>query len=86
MRFVGDCVAYVVAETDHEPLVANVDSAAACEPGTAAVWDDCPDNISNLFELGDKATVDATFERAPHSEYVMETYLISRIARVAAST
>src|SRR4051812_358576 len=59
VRWVGDPVAFVVAETtaqaqdaaelievDYEPLPAVVSTAKATEPGAAKVWDGCPDNIS----------------------------------------
>ena len=94
VRFVGDYVAYVVAETlnqakdaaelivvDYEPLPANIDTAGAIEPGAVAVWDDCPDNISNLFEQGDAAAVDAAFERAHH--VTRQRFVISRILPAA---
>jgi len=94
VRFVGDYVAYVVAETlnqakdaaeliavDYEPLPANVDTATAIGPETVPVWDDCPDNISNLFEQGDKAAVDAAFESAHH--VTRQRFVISRILPTA---
>src|SRR5476651_1063391 len=59
VRWVGDVVAFVVAETaaqaadaaemiavDYETLPAVVSTAKAMEPGSAKVWEDCPDNIS----------------------------------------
>ena len=91
VRFVGDQVAYVVAETldaakdaaeritvAYEPMPAVVGTAAAFEPGASAVWDDCPDNISNVHEAGDKAAVDAAFARAHH--VTRQRFVISRIA------
>ena len=91
VRFVGDQIAYVVGETlnqakdaaelisvAYEPLPAVVETAAAFEPGAPAVWDDCPDNISNVFELGDEAAVDAAFARAHH--VTTQHFVISRIA------
>ncbi len=90
VRFVGDYVAYVVAETldeakdaaeliavDYEPLAAGVDTASAIEPGAPAVWDDCPDNVSNLFEQGDRDAVEAAFERAHH--VTRQRFVISRV-------
>jgi len=89
-HFAGDQVAYVVAETlaeakdaaerievDYEPLPSVVLTADAVKPGAPAVWPDCPDNISNLFELGDKATVDAAFAKAHH--VTRQHFVISRI-------
>ena len=71
VRYVGDPVAFVVAETlaqaedaaelvdvDYEPLP-SVTSTAAAGPGSPPVWDECPDNISNVFEVGDRAATDA---------------------------
>ena len=43
----------------------------------AAVWDECPDNISNLFEAGNKAATDAAFASAAH--IVRRRYVISRV-------
>jgi carbon-monoxide dehydrogenase large subunit len=73
---VGDPVALVVAETraqaeDAAELVAadyearpSVTSTAAAGPGSPPVWDECPDNVSNVFEAGDRAATDAAFVRA----------------------
>ena len=65
VRYVGEPVAFVVAETlsqakdaaelidiDYEELLSVTDTAEAAE-GTIAMWPDCPDNISNLFEAGE---------------------------------
>ena len=59
VRYVGDPVAMVVAETlaeakdaaelvevDYEPLPSVTLTADAVKPGAPAVWDECPDNIS----------------------------------------
>jgi carbon-monoxide dehydrogenase large subunit len=90
VRHVGDPVAMIVAETpaqakdaadliavDYEPLSAVTDTAAAARPGAPPVWDECPDNVSNLFEAGDKAATDAAFARAAH--IVRRRYVISRV-------
>ena len=50
---------------DYEPLPSVTSTADAVEPGSAAVWDECPDNVSNLFEAGDRAATDAAFAAAP---------------------
>ena len=68
VRYVGDPIAFVIAETlgqakdaadlvqvDYEPLPSVTATADATAPGAAPVWDECPDNISNIFESGDKA-------------------------------
>ena len=90
VHLVGDPVAYVVAETlpqakdaaeaiavAYEPLPAVVRTIDAAAPGAPAVWDECPDNISNVFEVGDRAAVDAAFGKADH--VVRQRFVISRI-------
>src|SRR5215813_1350106 len=87
-RYVGDPIALVIASTaaqaadavelvrvDYEPLPAVTSTAEAI--GGPVVWDDCPDNISNLFEVGDKAGTDAAFAKAVH--VVRRRYVITRV-------
>jgi carbon-monoxide dehydrogenase large subunit len=89
VRYVGEPVAFVVADTvaqakdaaelidiDYESLPSVTDTADAAE-GKIAVWPDCPDNISNLFEAGNKAAADAAFAGAAH--IVKRRYVISRV-------
>ena len=89
-RHVGDPVALVVAEThaqaedaadlvrvDYDPLPSVTDTATASEPGSAAVWDECPDNVSNLHQAGDKAATAAAFAKAAH--VVRRRYVITRV-------
>src|SRR5262245_669290 len=80
VRFVGERVACVVAETpgaardaaglieiDYEPLpsATNVDDAVA--PNAAKVWDDCPQgNVGYGLMFGDKVATDAAFAKARH--------------------
>jgi carbon-monoxide dehydrogenase large subunit len=90
VRWVGDYVAFVVAESAHqaadaaeliaveyEPLPATVSTAAALEPGAARVWDDSPDNISFVYLEGDKAATDAAFAGAAH--VVRHKFVINRV-------
>jgi aerobic carbon-monoxide dehydrogenase large subunit len=90
VRHVGDPIALVVAETraqaedaadlvqvDYEPLPSVTATAEASQPGSAAVWDECPDNVSNVFESGDKAATDAAFARA--HRVVRRRYVITRV-------
>jgi carbon-monoxide dehydrogenase large subunit len=90
VRWVGDYVAFVVAETyhqaadaaelievDYEPLPAIVATAAASAPGAPLVWDDCPDNICFVQLDGDKAATDAAFARADH--VVRHKFVINRV-------
>jgi carbon-monoxide dehydrogenase large subunit len=94
VRWVGDPVAFVVAETtaqaadaaemievDYEPLPAVVSTAKATEPGAAKVWDGCPDNISFVELLGDKAATDAAFAKAAH--VVKHSFVINRVTAAA---
>ena len=90
VRWVGDYVAFVVAETrhqaadaaelievDYEPLPAVVSTEAAAAPGAALVFDDCKDNISFVYTAGDKAKADAAFAQAAH--VVKHHFVINRI-------
>jgi carbon-monoxide dehydrogenase large subunit len=89
VRYVGEPVAFVVAESlaqakdaaelvavDYEILPSVTDTADAAE-GRIAVWDECPDNISNLFEAGNKAATEAAFAGA--ARVVKRRYVISRV-------
>jgi aerobic carbon-monoxide dehydrogenase large subunit len=90
VRFVGDPVAFVVAETlnqakdaaelvevDYEPLPALVATAAAVEPGALKIWENCPDNVAFYHEIGNKAAVEAAFAGAAH--VVKHRMVINRI-------
>ena len=79
VRFVGDIVAMVVAETlaqakdaaelitvDYEVLPACVSTAGAPEDGAPQVHDEAPGNIHMEWGLGDKDAADAAFEKADH--------------------
>ena len=79
VRYVGDHVAVVIAETyaqardaaekvvvDYTVLPAVVDMVAATKKGAATVHDVAPDNVVYDWHLGDKASTDAAFARAKH--------------------
>jgi aerobic carbon-monoxide dehydrogenase large subunit len=87
-RYVGDPVAMVVANTpaqaqdaadlvrvDYEPLPSVTSTAEAI--GGAPVWDECPDNVSNLFESGDRAAAEAALGKA--HRVIRRRYVISRV-------
>ena len=79
VRHVGDPVAIVVAETlpqakDAADLVL-VEYEAL--PVSDPVWDECPDNVSNVFEVGDRAATEAAFAGAAHR--VKRRYTVSRV-------
>jgi len=90
VRFVGDYVAFVVAETrhqaadaaelievDYEPLPAAIGTAEATRPGSPLVWEDCPDNICFVQIHGDKAATEAAFVTAAH--VVKQQLVINRV-------
>ena len=79
VRYVGDHVAMVVAETyeqarnaaelvevDYEPLPAVVDVRDAQAKGAPTIHDVAPDNQCYKWAIGDKTEVDKTFENAAH--------------------
>jgi aerobic carbon-monoxide dehydrogenase large subunit len=90
VRYVGDPIALVVADTldqakdaaeaidiEFDALPAVTSTAASVEPGAPLVWDECPDNVSHVFETGNKAAADAAFAHAAH--VVQRRYTISRV-------
>jgi carbon-monoxide dehydrogenase large subunit len=90
VRWVGDYVAFIVAETanqamdaaelievDYEPLPAIVSTADAIKPGAPLVWEDCPNNICFVHLEGDKAATDVAFEKAAH--VVKHHFVINRV-------
>ena len=90
-RFVGDYVAFVVAETidqakdaaelievDYQPLPSVSSTASAVDDGSPTVWDDCPNNISYVSNIGDKEATDAGFSTAAH--VVSKKFVINRIS------
>lgn len=79
VRFVGDPVAFVVAETvaqardaaeavvlDIDPLPAVTDSEQATKPGAPQLYDHIPNNVALDFHSGDTAAVTAAFAKAAH--------------------
>ncbi|MSP98330.1 MAG: xanthine dehydrogenase family protein molybdopterin-binding subunit [Betaproteobacteria bacterium] len=79
VRYVGDHVAVVIAETldqaqdaaelvevDYETLPAVVRSGDARKSGAAVIHDIAPDNTCYVWGLGDKGAVDKAFTEAAH--------------------
>src|ERR1700704_715138 len=79
VRFVGDPVAFVVAETlaqardaaeaielDIEPLPAVTNAAEAAKPGAPQLYDHIPNNVALDYHYGDAAKIDAAFASAAH--------------------
>jgi carbon-monoxide dehydrogenase large subunit len=79
VRFVGDPVAFVVAETlaqardaaeavmvDIDPLPAVTDAADAVKPGAPQLYDHIPNNVALDYHYGDTAKIEAAFASAAH--------------------
>src|SRR4051794_15476714 len=94
VRFVGEPVAMVLAETkeagleaceaiivSYDDLPVVIDPEAAMQPGAPAVWDDVSDNIGFLWKRGD---ADATATALKGSAHV--TTLDFSVSRVNANT
>jgi carbon-monoxide dehydrogenase large subunit len=94
VRWVGDYVAFVVAETlnqamdaaeliavDYEPLPAVISAEDALKRGAPRLFDDCPDNICFVQLEGDKAATDAAFARAAH--VIKHRFVINRVTAAA---
>ncbi|MBV9016425.1 MAG: xanthine dehydrogenase family protein molybdopterin-binding subunit [Alphaproteobacteria bacterium] len=94
VRWVGDYVAFVVAETknqamdaaerievEYEPSPAVVSTEGATAAGAPRVWEDCPDNICFVHEVGDRAATEAAFTRA--DRIVKRRLVINRVTAAA---
>jgi len=79
VRFVGEGVALVVAETlaaareaaeflevEYEPLPASADGVDAAKPEALRIWPQMESNVALDAEVGDAAATNAAFERAAH--------------------
>jgi carbon-monoxide dehydrogenase large subunit len=79
VRYVGDPVAFVVAETvaqardaaeavvlDIDALPAVTDCEAATKPGAPVLYDHIPNNVALDYHYGDTAAVEAAFASAAH--------------------
>ena len=90
VRYVGDPVVMVVADTlaeakdaaelveiDYEPIPSVTATEDTVKSGAPAVWDDCPDNISNFIERGNTAATDEAIKGA--AKIIKRRYVISRV-------
>ena len=79
VRHVGDPVAIVVAQTLPQARDAAERVMVEYEalPITDPVWDECPDNVSNVFEVGNGAATEAAFAGA--AQVVKRRYCVSRV-------
>jgi carbon-monoxide dehydrogenase large subunit len=97
VRFVGEAVALVLAETleaardatelieiDYEPLAAVTGAGEAAEADAPQIWRDAPGNVAFTWEAGDRTATDAAFARA---DRVAEVELVNnRIIMAALET
>ncbi|HEY3848985.1 MAG TPA: xanthine dehydrogenase family protein molybdopterin-binding subunit [Acetobacteraceae bacterium] len=94
VRFVGEPVALVVAETrgaaleamdavlmDYRELPVVTDPIAAMQSGAPAVWDEVPDNIGYLWKRGDAERTEQALSDAAHV-----TRLQFTVSRVTANS
>jgi len=91
VRFVGQAVAFIVAESaakakdaaelievDYEPLPALVAADDALADGAPVIWEEAGNNEAFFFQKGDKAGVDALTSKAAH--VVKHRICVSRVA------
>ena len=94
VRYVGEPVAFVVAESeqaardaaeavliDYAPLTPVVSLAAAVLPGSPQVWPEAANNVAFVFQRGESAPVEAAIRDAAH---VVECELVNN--RVVAAS
>ncbi len=90
VRYVGDPVAMVVASTlaeakdaaelvevDYEALPSVTLTEDTVKPDAPAVWSECPDNISNFTERGNKAATEEAIKGA--AKVIRRRYAITRV-------
>ena len=90
VRYVGDPVAMVIADTlneardaaelidvDFDMLDSITDTAQTVEADVPLVWDDYPDNIAGLFQAGDADSAGAAIDGAAH--VIKRRFKISRV-------
>jgi carbon-monoxide dehydrogenase large subunit len=79
VRYVGDPLAFVVAETllqakdaaeavevEIDPLPAVTDPETAAKPGAPVIYDEAPDNVALDYHYGDTDKVNEAFAKAAH--------------------
>jgi carbon-monoxide dehydrogenase large subunit len=94
VRWVGDYVAFVVAETvaqaqdaaeqiavEYEELPAVTSTAGALAPGAPRVWDDRPDNVCFIHPEGNRAATETALAAA--DRVVRRRFVINRVTAAA---
>ncbi|MBT5647690.1 MAG: xanthine dehydrogenase family protein molybdopterin-binding subunit, partial [Rhodospirillaceae bacterium] len=90
VRYVGDYVAFVVADTlaqakdaaemivvDYEELPSVVSTSAAVTPAAPQIWEELPNNEMYVHRVGDESATDAAFAKAAH--VVKHSMVINRV-------
>jgi carbon-monoxide dehydrogenase large subunit len=90
VRFIGEPVAMIIAETlneakdaaelievEYEDLPSVTTLEDAIKPGAPLVWEECGDNFSFLHEAGNKAAAEEAFAKADH--VIKHRMVISRL-------
>ena len=83
MRYVGDPVAFIVADTlenakdaaetieiDYNQLPSVVDTSEAMDEGAAQLWEEVPNNFLFQAQVGDKEKTEKAFNEATHVVHV----------------
>ena len=90
VRYVGDYVAFVVADTlaqakdaaemivvDYEELPSVVSTSDAVTPAAPQIWEELPNNEMYVHRVGDESATDAAFAKAAH--VVKHSMVINRV-------
>src|SRR5215216_2765841 len=90
VRYIGDPVGFIVADTlhqakdaaeaidvDYEPLPAVTKADEVVRSGAPAVWAQCPDNQAFFHQVGNRQAVEAAFANEAH--VVQHRMVISRL-------
>ncbi len=91
VRFVGDAVALIVAESlaqakdaaeliqvDYQPLSSVTDTAAAADVAAPQLWPQAPGNRSFIYEIGDPVAAEAAMAKAAH--ITRQRLVVSRVS------
>ena len=95
VRYVGDHVAIVIAETldqakdaaelidvDYEVLPAVVNCVDALKAGAPQIHDEAPGNKCYTWAIGDKAAVDAAFAKAAHVSFGVPLTVMPQLPQI----
>ena len=97
VRYVGDPICFVIAETleqaqdaadlieaEYEILPHVLSTADSASPGSPLVWDDCENNICFVHREGDKAKTDEIMAKA--KRIIKQRFTLSRVTAATMET